>query len=766
MLGGLGKSSPFVVVFSGLTTAILLGQKNLEGFLFSLLVLFLLISKKRVLHAVLGVILGLVSLTWTPGDVHIQDGEYVIEGHVKDSGFDNGTYRIYLNHVKLDGKQIIDSRKIAQINVYEHVGILDPGASIRSKVMIKMARPYGNSGEFDYKTYLKTKGIVLTGYIKDFDNIETVNTSCVRDGLKARTANILSNFARPDAEVLKAMLIGDDSFLADSLRDSFNRLGLAHLIAISGLNIGLVILFGYMVAFTFLRCIPPVAVRFDTPLIATIFGLLGALAYAHLVGTYIPVMRATIMAVIVLGALFLARRINILNALAFSGVPILLIWPLSIFSASFLLSFAAVLGIAGILEKIKTASKLMELIAITVAATVFTLPIVWYIFGFVSPVGLLANIVFVPLFSVLVMPVSLLSLVFVKVSETLSSFFFLIAMDGIRLIFKASNLFGKLVPLKQPWLVWVFACYLGLILSFFGKKTRLRTWLIALSCVLIVVLPFIQEHIRLKKPLTFDFISVGQGDSTLITSGPYAILIDAGGPGAGRYTVAPHLLKRGVTKLDLVVITHPHPDHMGGMPFILDRFYVDEVWMNMDPHLNPEFEEILHILNSRFIPQKIVCLGDVKTLGDLTIKVLNPPDAIGKREKWMNHNLYSAVLLVQNPCLRGLFMADAGGIMEISLAHLDQNMSADVLKVAHHGGSDTCLSVFLDKVKPVIAVIPCGYKNRYNDPSKEVLERLNEKGIQIYRTDINGEVEAQKNGSRLDIKSGISYADNILKYNE
>lgn len=753
-------NSPLLVVFAGLSAGILIGLKDVGAFSFALVFIFMLTPKGRIVHAILGIILGLVSITWIPGDVNIPDGEYTIEGEIVDSGFAKRIYRIHLDHIKIGGQRLHGR---SQINIYKHIETLHKGTHIKSKAVIRMPRPYGNIGEFDYTMYLKTKGITLTGYIKDFNDIKRHGPLVARKGFKTKISEQLSSFAKPEVEILKAILLGDKSCLTNSIRDRFTSLGISHLIAISGLHIGLVILFGYVIAFTVLRCIPPIAQRFDTPLAAKIIGLISALLYACLVGPYIPTIRATIMAMAVVGALFFARKNDVINSLALSGIVILIIWPVSIYSPSFLLSFAAVLGIIGILNKFNLKSWILQLIIITIAATVFTLPMVVYIFGFVSPVGLISNLIFVPVFGLFVMPISLLGLLVTPVSWPIASYLFSLSMDGITLILKAGDLLGMLFPVKRPWLIWVYSCYLGLILAFFGRKTRLRAILITLSAILIITLPILQQQIRLGRPLTFDFISVGQGDSALITSGRHAILIDAGGSRSGfdtgRFIVAPHLLQRGITRLDLAIITHSHPDHIGGIPFILRRFDVDEVWTNMASDWNPVFEEVTRITKLRSIPIKAVCLGDTLNLGDITIEVLNPPKRIARRKKGMDLNLHSIVLMVGNNNMKGLFMADAEGMGELSLTHLGRDISADVLKVAHHGASKSCLSVFLDMVNSRIAVISCGYKNRYHVPHPKPLKRLRAKDIKVFRTDMDGKVMVSSKKGVLDVKLGRGYAD-------
>ncbi len=758
MLWHVGKTTPLLVVFVGICCGILLFHGAGPSLAFAAFFMVLLTGRQRIIHAVIGIIIGLTSMFFAPQWVEIQKGQHLIEGRVKDAGFMHGTFRMILDDVSLDEEKY---RGYAQLRIYHNVQKLQNGSRIRAYAEIKPPRGFGNYGEFDYREYLLQQGITLSGVIKDFDVIETTGAAS-SSGFKDLVAARLSAYARPEAEVLKAVLAGDRSGLAYCLRDSFTALGIAHLLAISGLHMGIIIGLGYVLIFTIIRLIPPVSLRYDTPFIAKTGGLFCAVAFTIFVGATIPTLRALIMAGCLIGALAFLRKANLLESLAAAGIIILILWPVSLNSPSFLLSFSAVLGIIAVYSCFEHYPGWLLCVLIPLGAGIFTLPVVMYVFGFVSPLGVVSNLVCVPLFSFIIMPLGLTGLITAPLSVGISSHLFSLCMGGISLILRMSDMLGTLKPVVQPSIFWVFASYAGLIIALFARSSNIKSLILVFCGALVILIPAITQIVRLSKPLCFNFISVGQGDSTLVTNKSSAMLIDAGGSfsgfDTGRFIVGPYLLRKGITHLDIVVITHFHPDHAGGVPFILDRFDVGEVWMNMRYEKSRYFLDVMRITRRKSIPVKIVNIGDTYELDGVKISVLNPSMEAGTDSS--DQNLSSIVLKIENGSMRGLFMGDADGYGEIMLSRLERDLSADVLKVAHHGSRRSCTNMLLDRVNPGIAVISCGYANPYRFPNKDSLTRLKERGIEIFRTDLHGEVSVSPGEMTARVKSRWYHADN------
>jgi len=766
-----------VVVFVACACGICLVEE-FHAAVYCLVMLTLLFSRRRLPFMAAGLVLGCTAAVLTPKTIWIE-GEHALSGRVVSSDFAHGQYRVELSEIAIDGTK---RRGRARLNLYPNTSRknvdesqgpgIPVGRRVNARAILKPPHPFGNEGEFKYARYLRSEGITITGYIKGWDSI-VIEKSAPGPMPHLRhytqpASRMLSVLARPEAEVLTAMLWGDRSNLSSTMQDCFASLGLSHLIAISGLNIGLIVLFGYELAYTVLRCLPRLSERIDTPTVSKLAGLVCAVLFALIVEPSYPTTRSVLMAIIMITALVLARRTDLIDALALSGCLIMLLWPLSIFTSGFLLSYSAVLGLIVVLKRLEGRQLWLRSLAVPITASAFTMPIALYLYGFIAPLGILYNVVFVPMFSFLALPLGLAGWAASAISASTASLFFSWAMDIIALILWVGEHFGHLTPVAQLPLAWVYLCYLGLILSFFGswrepdatQGTRLGTIVLGGICLTIMIIPLGQLYVRYTRPLTFDFISVGQGDSILITKGLRSVLIDAGGTltgfDTGRFVVAPHLLRRGVTRLDLAIITHSHPDHAGGMPFILERFGVGQVWINAlhDQH----FKDVTRISASRSIPVHAVCKGERLKLNDIHIEVLHP-QVRQEHVPGMDSNLQSMVVRIGDARMTGLFMADAHRYGELSLIHGEADVRADVLKVAHHGSARSCQEIFLDAVRPRVAVISCGYRNPYGMPAPEVLDRLRAKGIRMYRTDRNGEVQIIANHGRIDIKSMLYLAE-------
>ena len=759
MLSEIGRSNPLVIVFVSLCSGIFLWLRDISALFFCLIILFCLLSRTRIIHAAIGIILGIVSIWLAPSWVDIEEGLHNIDGVVFSSEYGEGTYRMILNNVKVDGRKV---RGHAQLSVYRDVVCLAPGSVVGAVARFRAQMGLGNHDEFDYKQFLLSKGIVMKGVVKSPDDL-TIKVYVRPCGLKYAVNTSLSQLARPEAEVLKAMLTGDTSGITDSIQDSFNSLGISHLIAISGLNMAIIMIIGYTVIFSLLRIIPPVSLRLDAPLIAQVGAVMAVVIYTLFVGPNIPTLRAAIMACCVILSFFLHRKPHVLESLAIAGIIILILWPYSLYSASFLLTFAAVLGIIGTIQKGAALPQWAHLITIPIIVAVFTMPIIIYLFGFISWTGILVNIIIVPFFSIAIMPVGIAGLLVFPFSHPFASYLFSLANDAIGLLMLMSKSLGTLIAIPRPPIYWVYSCYGGLIIAFFAAKSFWRTLALVAFCLAIVFIPILQHRISMQSALCFDFISVGQGDSILLTKGPHAVLIDAGpaqtGFDMGRHVVAPHLLGRGIAALDLVIVTHMHPDHSGGIPYMLERFPIKEVWTSEPQTDNPNFQEIARITKEKSIPMKSVCLGDSLHLGSMAIDVLGPLAVFDAQKGKLDMNMQSVVVLAGDGSMKGLFMGDADMFGELIVAHLQKDINADVLKVAHHGGERSCLDPFLDEVRPRIAVISCGLNNIYGDPSPESLVRLEKRGIKTYRTDQHGEIMITSLSPGFNVKSGHPPAD-------
>jgi len=255
-------------------------------------------------------------------------------------------------------------------------------------------------------------------------------------------------------------------------------------------------------------------------------------------------------------------------------------------------------------------------------------------------------------------------------------------------------------------------------------------------------LPTINQSI-----LTVHFIDVGQGDSILIQINDKNMLIDAGDNRAGN-TVVSYLKNNSVTELDVVVATHAHADHIGGMVTVLNNFNVKRFIDSGNPHTTKTYENMLIAIDEKDIPFSLAEAG--QTIGldpSTTITILNPAELTG------DLNDDSVVIKLTYGDVSFLFTGDAETHAEDKMIAAGYDINSDILKVAHHGSRSSTSSDFLQKVDPNICIIMVGANNRYGHPHQEIIDRLNLFGYEVYRTDLDGDIVVKTDGKEYTVET-------------
>ena len=248
--------------------------------------------------------------------------------------------------------------------------------------------------------------------------------------------------------------------------------------------------------------------------------------------------------------------------------------------------------------------------------------------------------------------------------------------------------------------------------------------------------------------LTLYFLDVGQGDSILLcTPNGNTMLIDAGQPnGAG--VVEDALYSLGISKLDVVVASHPHSDHIGGMAQVIQDFSVGSVYMPKAAHTSQTYELLLETIQSKGLKINTAKAGiEIPLDPTITVKILSPV-----KEKYDELNNYSAVIKITYGENSFLLMGDAEKPVEDELLRSKQDVSADLIKIGHHGSDTSTSPTFLDAVHPTDAVISVGEGNSYGHPNQSVLSSLEERGITVHRTDLDGTIVVSSNGNQLSFR--------------
>lgn len=289
--------------------------------------------------------------------------------------------------------------------------------------------------------------------------------------------------------------------------------------------------------------------------------------------------------------------------------------------------------------------------------------------------------------------------------------------------------------------------------NLFNRHTyalRLTCFFICLALILISL--FSCQKTKSESNVTYEgakvhVINVGQGDSILIQSGIYNVLVDAG-PGSHEESLIEYLNSAGVDRLDCLVLTHPHEDHIGGADRVIESFKIDTVLMPDRVSNSTAFERLLDAIEEHELLVDVPRRGDKFSLGDLNFTVLAPSDG-----EYDDINNYSIVLKVEYGDTSFMLTGDAESLSENEiLREFDRDfLKCDVLKVGHHGSETSNKEAFVRAVAPTYAAVSCGLDNKYGHPHTEVRELLDSMGIEWYRTDYDGSIVFTSNGKSITV---------------
>jgi competence protein ComEC len=542
------------------------------------------------------------------------------------------------------------------------------------------------------------------------------------------------------AALARGMVLGADEGIPAAMSDDFKDSGLAHVLAVSGQNVALLAALAW-------------------PLLAAAgLGRRGRLiGVAILIALYVPVtgagpsiLRAGVMGLAAVVAAFAGRPASRWYALLLAAALTLAWDPRAWQDVGWQLSFVAVAGIFALVRPLAGAMRALPEplrmgAALTVAATLATAPLMAFHFERVSLAALPANLAALPAIP-LVMWTGMLSataaqvwIVPAELLNALNSFLLAyvaaVARWGARLPGGVAEV-GIDGPVQLAIAYAALAGILGAAWRLRAARRRGRAMLGACALVAAAGGALLLHGSTPAPPsgFTVTFLDVGQGDATLIQApGGFAGLVDGGPPEA---EVASKLRDRGVTRLDVVVLTHAQEDHQGGLEAVLARFPVDVLLDGGNPADGPDHRRIVALARARAVRVIPAAAGQRFRLGrSLRLDVLAPGSALDAAQG-VDPNLRAAVLHVSYRGLDVLLPADAESEVTARLAL----RRVEVLKVAHHGSADEGLRVLLERLRPAAAVIPVGAGNRYGHPHPTTMRTLRSAGPRVFRTDRDGDV--------------------------
>lgn len=653
------------------------------------------------------------------------------------------------------------------------------GDRIRLQLRPSLPRQNANPGGFDYISFQARRGIHLTGFLENDDGVELVGRrgSALWVGIQQLRREIRKFFetrlSQENAALMKALVIGDRGGVSKEMRDDFAAAGVAHLLAISGLHIGMFA----GVVFFLVRCVvsmsTTILLRFSLLKIAALLSLLAVLFYTALAGAMIPAMRAAIMIGVYVLAVLLDREEEILSSLCLAALIIGLYWPGAIMEISFQLSFAAVLFIVlglRIVQRIWRSDNTSRLpaerrwweprmrqmalyLAVPALATLGTGPLIAYHFGYLSLGGFLANPTVVPLVGFVVVPIGLLtgffSLVGPGVAETILTLLSPLASVSLGLIRWFAALSWAKISVPVPNLAELLLLYALILSAFVMRRRQVLVFFVAFFVLASCGSGFYWWKERWnRKELRVTFLSVGHGDAAVVEfPGSKALLIDAGGVSSGDFDtgesiVAPFLRSRKILKVDYLLVSHPRVDHYAGMRTIIKEFSPSEFWAGPSRGRSARYDELEEALESARI--KRVTVDDrepCREIERVRLCVLYP--SAGKTGD------VSVVVRLTFGQASLLFPGDIEKRDEKVLLQKASELSSAVVKVPRHGSLTSSTEEFVGAVKPKLAIFSVGERSRFGLPRDEVVGRYEAVGAEILRTDQDGAIIIETDGKTV-----------------
>lgn len=621
----------------------------------------------------------------------------------------------------------------ARITYYDK--IIEPHRLVKETIEfttdLEEPRPASNPRCFDYKLFLRTKSIGAIGTITSYKIVKGDNLNTL-DRLYQRIMKTREDFARslgeegPATGFILGILFGDTNSIDDDIYKEFKENGTAHVLAVSGLHIGII--------FTLFKRIFG---RRRSLLVEGVFiGLL--LCYGTLTLWSVSATRAIAMVILSVIGDRNNCRVDLTTSLGLVAAVILFGNPYQLLSAGFQMSFIAVASIAFIAPRLET--RLDPDIAMVVGVQLGMIPYIAYTFNYVSILSLICNIPVVYLVSVF-MPLGMGGLLLFTILGQIPAILMAL-MEGLaEVIIKVNHAMAingffcadvVSPPLWAVVLVYMLMFFISSETFMLARERGSRDITKAIAVILLIAVVTIPQSLSPVRNADIVFVDVGQGDGIHLRSPGKNILLDGGGSQSyniGEQTLKPYFLKNGTSKLDLAMVTHLHTDHFLGVK---------------------QLSKEMNIESFVYKGKK----GQVYEVGDVRLQILWPLEGNARAE---DENLNSMVIKAWVDGVSLLVTGDIGETGEkLLIAEYSGTdvLKCDILKVAHHGSKYSSCEEFIDAVSPKIAVIQVG-KNNYGHPDKGVIEKFYKKGIMVYRTDHDGAVGIICNKGKMKVWRAI-----------
>ncbi len=670
------------------------------------------------------------------------------------------------------------------------------GSRVRFPAELREISSFQNPGGFDYVRFMAGQGIWTSAFLKNTALLAVIEEPERLPGLLAliergrnRAAGLIDrSTAQPSTGLIKALLLGDQDGVEPEFRRAFQRLGLSHLLAVSGLHVGLVAMAAYWLFLKLLLLNPDWALRYNLRRAAALLTLGPVLFYAALAGARPSTLRAAIMVSVFLAAVMVERRRDSLNSLAAAAWIILVIQPAAVFTASFQLSFAAAGAIIILAPRFpfspyapadgggggsrpRPGRRFAGLLIISLVALIGTAPIAASHFNRLPLLSLPANLIFTPLISLTVVPAGLSAIALSWLWPQAAELVFGVMGRALWLPLGPLEIFGSwewadlLVP--GPGVLFLAGYYLLAASLFLIRPRRRAIWAGAAAALCLAAAmagPAVKDLWQAPR-LEVTILDVGQGNAAHVAfPDGTQMMIDGGGFfrsdfDTGEKVLAPYLLNSGVTGLDIIALTHPDTDHSGGLGFLLENFGPGEFWRHQSPGLNQRYGRLLSTAMERGIRSPALAdLHQTRFFGEAACRVLAPsPDfmeGVKLKDLLAARNDHSLVIKIEFGETSFLFPGDLEAAGEAAVVQRQgERLRSDVLVAPHHGSRGSMTAGFLQAVQPCVVVFSAGRGNRFGFPAKEALAGARRAGARVFRTDLDGAVRFRSDGRTMEIET-------------
>ncbi|MBI5399378.1 DNA internalization-related competence protein ComEC/Rec2 [Candidatus Saganbacteria bacterium] len=618
-----------------------------------------------------------------------------------------------------------------------------------------------NPGLSTFADYLKSRGISCQ--MRANNGAVTVVSSDGGNPLVRFSLDLIARLAAINRQTLpeyyaalsNSIVFGSQAAqLASSVKETYKQAGVAHLLVASGMQISLLSNVGMFFIKSLTLPLWPGA------LIISLVNII----YALMVGWGASVLRALVMSEIMLLAWLFEREGEAYVSLAIS-VFVLLLWqPHFLFDIGFQLTFAATWSLfyiaPAISQKIndlwpKIPHFTTTILAVALAPTLATTPITLFHFNQVSIIGSVTNLFLLPwidLLTILGGAATLIGLIYLPLAAVLANANLILLFLADKMVITLANCPLAVIFLPTPSLPLLIGYYLALILfvAWLRNKVIIKRYSkIIMALAVVAIFVWHSAATFNARQLTITMLDVGQGDSIFVkTINGKNILIDGGGKGLGKKVVLPYLRRQGISQLDLVILTHPHDDHLSGLLELIGKIKIKAV---MEPGLiydSLAYQRFRQLIAVNQIKYYLARAGERINFDQETLGLVLAPSADNLVMGEDNVNNASIVFRLAFRRFRMLFVGDEEIEEERELLGMfgPGSLRADVLKIGHHGSATASSTDFLEAVKPKLGLISCGRHNKYHHPHKSALDRLISAGVNYLRTDQHGAITIKTNG--------------------